>query len=686
MKPTVHSLTRESGGILHPPSGSRSACTVIETTIFSAVCLINRQHLVIYRACQFHCCPILIQSASGTLDASGELMSEKVNKHVSRLNRFLPFSAEHDQIYEEYQQSDDSLLIETSALRYLQRAVTEGARIVVLTGDAGHGKTYLCRRLIETHLGYSEDEARDLINTNCDGETSIPARDDRHQTPLRIFKDFSELQIEVAASRLEAALHDESVSIVCANEGRLRAVLKSEQAGAGCHDIFDRFEQSFRDGLASVDGRIHIINLNNQSVASDRSETSILSDAVRQWTSGTRWRVCDDCSSRSKCPIANNRSLLASSSSEQAAMRVSRTELLVRSLERVGAVITIRDTLMLIAYMITGGLTCADVHGRLKTRRKPWQAEYAFYNLLFEAPGGLSRERLRRLPTLAFLERTDPGLNAVRSIDERLVNEQGVFAEGQLDLCFPPIAGTDEPIDAAQGIDQVIANPRSRKERAQEADVIRTIVRSLRRRAFFDGLGEPGSEFARIGFRNGAEFVEICDEKLDKPSEIRLKNRLFAGFHHMQGVQKGESPTLFLVDPAFGRSSSEAAILADKIPGQRVQLLNLASTWTHTDQQKKWSIMESVDWLDRHIVLRVESSDHKASTDFHADLMMLDCLLRASSGHVPSKFYEHDLRKISAFLGKLAQSGSKLREITVLLDGKTQAINIDGGVIQVADA
>ena len=72
-------------------------------------------------------------------------MSEKINKHVSRLNRFLPFSAEHDQIYEEYQQSDDSLSIQTAALKYLQRAVGDGAKIVILTGDAGHGKTYLCR-------------------------------------------------------------------------------------------------------------------------------------------------------------------------------------------------------------------------------------------------------------------------------------------------------------------------------------------------------------------------------------------------------------------------------------------------------------------------------------------------------------------------------------------------------------
>lgn len=613
-------------------------------------------------------------------------MGEKINKHVSRLNRFLPFSAEHDQIYEEYQQSDDSLSIETAALNYLQRAVGDGAKIVVLTGDAGHGKTYLCRRLIETHLGYNEDEARRLINSSCDGETSISAMADPTRRQLRIFKDFSELQIPVAASRLENALEDDAVAIVCANEGRLRVVLKSQEAGTGCQEIFERFEQSFVDGLASADGRVHIINLNNQSVASDRSGSSIFADAARQWTSGTRWRACEDCSSRQECPIYNNRVLLASSSSEAALTRVARTELIIRSLERVGAVITIRDTLMLVAYMLTGGLTCSDVHGLVKTKRNPWQAQYAFYNLLFEAPRGLSKEKLKRLPVLSLLERTDPGLNADRSIDEQLVNEQDVFEQGQIDLRFPPAADSEEIIDAANGIDQVIANPRSRKERSKEADLIRRIVRTLRRRAFFDGLGEAGTEMKRMGFRYGAEFVEICEGRLDKQSAIRLKNRLFAGFHHVQGVQKREAPTLFLVDPAFGRSSSDAAILADKIPGQRVQLLNLADTWDHSERRKDWSIMESVDWLDRHVVIRVKSADMLSHKDFHADLMMLDCLLRASSGHVPSKFYEHDLRKITAFLGSLAQHGTKLGEITVLLDGQTQTINIDGGVIQVADA
>src|SRR5438046_235213 len=143
-------------------------------------------------------------------------MPERINGHVERLHRYLPFSPDHDQIYEEYQRTEDSLNIETRALQYLIRAVEAGARFIVLTGDAGHGKTHLCRRLIERHLGYSEDEARELINTACDGRGTTTARSGRPAvTPLRIYKDFSELTVPLAATQLEeAARREGEVAII----------------------------------------------------------------------------------------------------------------------------------------------------------------------------------------------------------------------------------------------------------------------------------------------------------------------------------------------------------------------------------------------------------------------------------------------------------------------------------------
>jgi type II secretory pathway predicted ATPase ExeA len=77
-------------------------------------------------------------------------MPNRTNFHVQRLHRFLPFDPSHEQIYEEYQKSEDSLELETEALNYLLTILPKAPRLVVLTGDAGHGKTHLCRRLIDT--------------------------------------------------------------------------------------------------------------------------------------------------------------------------------------------------------------------------------------------------------------------------------------------------------------------------------------------------------------------------------------------------------------------------------------------------------------------------------------------------------------------------------------------------------
>jgi hypothetical protein len=65
-------------------------------------------------------------------------------------------------------------------------------------------------------------------------------------------------------------------------------------------------------------------------------------------------------------------------------------------------------------------------------------------------------------------------------------------------------------------------------------------------------------------------------------------------------------------------------------------------------------------------------------------LMTFDCILRAAAGHVPTKFYEHDIRRVASFLGRIAQSaGAGSDQINLIRDGRSQTISIDGSTIQV---
>lgn len=614
-------------------------------------------------------------------------MPQKTNLHVDRMARYLPFDPSHDQIYEEYQVSKDSLNLETAAFEYVRESIAAGAKVVVLTGDAGHGKTNLCRRILESILGYDEDTARRLIKDKCNGDHSIHvATDPESQLKLRIFKDFSEFTPSIGASLIESTLVGDDVYIICANEGQLRVVLSAEEAGEHSRNILESFESTFETGKASQDGRTHIVNLNYQSVASGDDDRSLGDRALREWTDTRRWRACSDCDALYTCPIYRNRVLLSDKEDEIANIRKSKLKLLLATLERIGYVVTIRDMLMAFSYLITGGLKCSDVHAMLSRRQEGWQQEYAFYNLAFEPPKTLSREKVKRIPALLHLSKLDPGKRAIREVDERIVNQQDVFSLGQLDLKFRSNqAGETSLIDAAEGIDEIIGDPRNKKHRAEEAGNVTRVVRALRRRAYFDGIASSELDMAHLGFPYGRDFLRLVFQDLDVPEKTLLKKRVIAGLHHLQGLQfRNQTPTLHLVDPAFGRSMSGTAILAARIISANVDLIRLSDKWGNK-REVEYHVSESVDWIDRHVILRVV--DHSGCThDLSLDLMTFDCILRAAAGHVPTKFYEHDIRRVTGFLGRIAQNTqSNSDQISLVKNGITQTISIDGSTIQVGD-
>ena len=612
-------------------------------------------------------------------------MAENKNHHVYRMARFLPFDPSHDQIYEEYQDTSDSLNFDTVAYNYVLDAANSRANVIVLTGDAGHGKTHLCRRIIQSFLGYNEEEARKLINESCDGSKVILEKEGNNTAgALRIFKDFSEYVPEIAAKLVEDSDSNDAVTIICANEGRLRAVLASKDAGPHCAELLRSFESSFENGKASGDGRIHVVNLNHQSIAAGTDGQSLGDLALRDWTAGTRWRSCNECDAREACPINRNREMLSERVEHEAAVkRKAKLRLLFATLERIGYVITIRDMLMAFAYLLTGGLKCEDVHRMRRHRRKGWQQAYSFYNLAFEAPDTISKEQLKRLPLMQQLPKLDPGRRAIREIDELIVNQQDIFSHCQLDLQFPSPSSDENLVDAADGIDEIIGDPRNKKQRANEAENVIRVVRALRRRGFFDGIGSNSLDMDHLGFPYGTDFLSIVHDQMDVPEKTLLKKRVIAGLHHIQGLQFSEqTPTLHLVDPAFGRSMTGTAILAARIKPANVDLLRLSEKWGQSDKVPH-HVKGSVDWIDRHVVLRIVDQQSKPH-DLLLDLMTFDCILRAAAGHVPTKFYEHDIRRVTSFLGRIAQfSHVSSDQINLIRDGRSQTISIDGSTIQV---
>lgn len=615
----------------------------------------------------------------------------KINGHVARLNRYLPFSASHDQIYEEYQTGEDRLSLSTVALDYTIKAVKAGAHCIVLTGDAGHGKTHLCRRLLQDLFKCDTATSRKLLLERCDGKEIVEIPDGSGALKkLRIHKDFSEIDPETAAEFIEAhGANEDETLVICANEGRLRAVINSTKAGAVCNRLLQTFQQSFRTGVASTDARVHIVNLNFQSVSAKHPSKgmSLLRRTLKEWVgNGTRWsqQSCGICSLAELCPIKRNRELLGGGN-DQSDMRLEKIERLCSTVERLGHVITIREMLMLTAYMITGGLDCDAVRKRISRSAIPgWQYAFAYYNLLFVRPDVVSEDLLYKgIPILAIFSRLDPGRIAMRSVDDRLLNMGDVFAQGQLDLQFEvPVGSKVKIIDASTGIDEVIGSPQSRADLAREAESVRSIVAALRRRAFFDDPNTAGDMLERLGFRHGDDFLALLEKNLSPQHRVRMKNLVVAGLHGVQGLRMTSTETtLYLVDPAFGRATADAAIIARRIPTRDIQILSSGASWSL--EGNDWSLPDSVDWIDRTVVVRIE--DQASSIcELALDLLSFECVARAASGYISEDFYAQEMRRIRTFLGKLAEFGrSSDGQISLFLNGRVHTVSLDEGVIQV---
>jgi hypothetical protein len=630
-----------------------------------------------------------------TADANDEASTEggelpyEVNKHVERLHRYLPFDASFDQIYEENRHSDDSLELDTAALRYLKAVLTDGPRLILLTGDAGHGKTHLCSRLIHEYLGYTPDATRKAVRECGDGRILEPAETHSDRQRLRLYKDFSEFNLDTARERLAETTTDElsSTSIVCVNEGRLRSILSSAD-DPRLSPVRRAFNDSFVSGLASGDGQIHVINLNYQSVAAppDSLLERVLSGEAKRlgWLAKRRWSACDGCAAVNGCPIRKNAALLQGDTGR---IRRERLSEVMAVAERLGTVITIREILMTAAYLITGGLRCGQVHERHQKYADGWQHEYMFYSLLFTAPAQIGHDKLARIPVLASLKKLDPGLISDRTVDEHLINEPDAFADAEFELIFTGgLANRTQTIDAKNGIDEILADARNRVERDAEARFTRDVIRSLRRRDFFDHRGAD-LEARRLGFRFYDDFRWLVGEQPDNTRRVKIKNQLIAGLHTIQGLRLPRSESnLHLVDPAFGRTTNHAAIIARKIPSSLIKLTPQSQAWEVSDEKLPYALFGAVDWIDRVVVLTVETKN--GDTDnYPLDLLTFDCIMRAASGYLPDGFYGHDVRRIMNFLGLLAErrGASYLDTIDVMVRGRMHTVTLEeGGVIVVS--
>lgn len=581
--------------------------------------------------------------------ADGEL-AYQVNRTVTELGHYLPFDAASGNLYEEHINVQQRLEFDTAALEFIRQLIGDArASMVVLTGNAGHGKTHLCRRLLSS----TDADPRAIMKSmsaDAMGETLVEIPE--ASRGVRIIKDLSELSPEAAAARLEELLADtESLTIVCANEGRLRHVVSLRPS---LRILVDTLEAGIRDGATAVEHDVHVVNLNYQAVT-PLSRDAFLDFALDHWLSnGNRWRKCQQCLASDTCPILANRAALSMSPEVRKTNRSVRDALshLVRLAEQSGYVLTIREGLIFVAFVITGGLGCGDVHRLHRSKRIEG---FAFLDSLFSRK--LAPNELNQLGILERIRRFDPGKTAIRSIDERLHRELesvGHLGEAVLEVGSRP--------------------PSTRDQLRREQTEHRERLRQARRRDYFSPSKSESdiSLSRRLGLVHHEDFLDLQSQSISDSRMLEILERLVAGLHVVQGIRvTGEgSGVLFLVDPAFSRSANRSAVIAFQFDQQALVLVGEAQYWKATEGEPR--LLQAVDWLDRRVVLAHHADEGARPTlvlDF--DLLQFEFVMRSASGVVFEEFNAAERMRIVSRLAKLAEENRQMTRDIKVMEGGT---------------
>lgn len=327
------------------------------------------------------------------------------NDFVMYLNRFTTVSADHESAFDEFvmQKSPPSgqpLRVQTNTEQFVFSCLERGVPpSIILTGNAGDGKTYLCRRVIEA---FTEEPMHDWAN-----RLDWPIK--RNTLTLRVVKDLSEVGEATAADLLYELAVDQLEEqprfafLIAANEGRLRAVLQRNRL----EELYGEVDRQLRQGPDLANDRLVVLNLN-------LATTSVYVRQALAWlTDSVHWETCRDCSGFDACPICFNAIHLAN---PQVATRVQR---LYHVLEHLGLHITIRDMLIHLAYTLTGGMDCATVLE--SSHHLGWEAyRYIYYENIW---GEAADEAFRhKAVVVRHLRGLNVGETSVFEVDDFIVS------------------------------------------------------------------------------------------------------------------------------------------------------------------------------------------------------------------------------------------------------------------------
>jgi hypothetical protein len=325
------------------------------------------------------------------------------NPFVAFLGRYTTASPDHEAAFDEFlaktpPPSGQPLRLPTRVEAFLrERFDRPDPPSVILTGNAGDGKTFLCRQILAA-FGVNDPDWDALATTPLE----------RDGVRLRVVKDLSELSrpdgARVLGQLAEALEHPGPERLlIAANEGRLRDLLGLDPTLA---PLLSRIEAQLRDGPDAASADLVVINLT--AVA-----TSAFVPAALAWMADAEhWRACAGCPLSDNCPIRWSANRLRDPHV------VGRVQLLYRLLEQLDVHVTVRDMLIHLAYTLAGNLRCRalqQAHNRHESL-----APFVYYNNVWGRDDDPAFQR--KAAVVQQLARLRVGEHSLFEIDDFIVS------------------------------------------------------------------------------------------------------------------------------------------------------------------------------------------------------------------------------------------------------------------------
>lgn len=573
------------------------------------------------------------------------MSEQRQNRTVDRLVGHIPFNPNHSEIYEEYQK-DTFLHADTQAMAFLTaRLVNENEqrpRLILLTGDAGHGKTHLVRHLLK-ELGVQESELLDILRNRCKGQP-LPLKGGM----IAIHKDLSELNPEQAALLLDEGLQrPDCPMVICVNEGRLRAMLSSDRLSQRelTHNILD----ALANHNVEPEPNIFVINLNWQMVS---LPDGILSNLLKGVLHGGRWRTCKECSSRDHCPIYKNRLILY-----EEEHRVEQIRRLYELVERLGEVVTIRQVLIHLAYLITGNLTCNQVH---QLEKHDDYSQYAFTSNLFVE--GAPDHFIQSHGFFLCLRKLDPAHNASHAIDKTLMKpecREAIIPEHSPDRY---LRVRHHQVDLRRELAPAELDLDIQRHLEDEAQILIRVFRTLRRHyALANNSAMLG------GFEYAIEFQNLLEDRLEFSKKQQLKKMVARGLNRIQSlVTEKNAVQLLIVDRVSLRAAARTAVIAASYTLDELTLrpedIPATSDGEHVSDARA-----------RRLILQIEQEQ------LELDLLSFEFICRCASGLASREFFHNKVRRITNFLLRVIEKRppSDTKVARVFHQGKLHSIRVN---------